>query len=357
MMPARPGCARLWLAIACATAALAVRAAGAPQLPPAATPPPDAIRSADALASKVLATGTGTAHPSATSVVTVRYELWSDGVRIDSSEARGGKPSTWALDQVLPGLREGIALMVAGEKRRIWVPPSLGYMGLGDRPAGVLVFDVELLSIAPQEIPSKAEFTTPPASAARTPRGVRYQVLRTGTGGEHPGPLSTVTLSYVGWTDRGMKFDDSIARHQPMTAAVDTLMPGLADAVQQMVVGEKARVWIPADLAYSPPGPPRIPLVFDLELLGIQHASAGAPGTVVVQTNSRDASYVLVTPDGRPLDGKGPKTFPDLAPGAYRIKPERLKSYATGIVASPSTMVLAPGGSLTLTITYQPIVQ
>ena len=47
------------------------------------------------------------------------------------------------------GWTEGVQLMVAGEKRRFWIPGKLAY---GDNPppgapAGMLVFDVELLKI------------------------------------------------------------------------------------------------------------------------------------------------------------------------------------------------------------------
>jgi FKBP-type peptidyl-prolyl cis-trans isomerase len=37
--------------------------------------------------------------------------------------------------------------MVVGEKRRIWVPEALAYKGKAGGPAGMLVFDVELLAI------------------------------------------------------------------------------------------------------------------------------------------------------------------------------------------------------------------
>jgi FKBP-type peptidyl-prolyl cis-trans isomerase len=37
--------------------------------------------------------------------------------------------------------------MAVGEKRRMWVPEALAYKGKAGGPAGVLVFDVELLEI------------------------------------------------------------------------------------------------------------------------------------------------------------------------------------------------------------------
>jgi hypothetical protein len=152
-------------------------------------------------------------------------------------------------------------------------------------------------------------------------------------------------------------FDDSTGRGSPLTVAVDTVMPGLSEALQRMVVGEKSRFWIPAELAYTPPGPPRTALIFDVELLAIQGAVAGRPGTIRVQLNSPDARYVLVQPDGTTRSAKGPHTFADAVPGPYRIKPEKIGSHAIGLMVSPADMVLAPGGVLVITITYKPIVQ
>jgi FKBP-type peptidyl-prolyl cis-trans isomerase len=37
--------------------------------------------------------------------------------------------------------------MTVGEKRRFWIPEALAYKGQAGAPAGMLVFDVELLEI------------------------------------------------------------------------------------------------------------------------------------------------------------------------------------------------------------------
>ena len=41
---------------------------------------------------------------------------------------------------------EGLQLMVTGEKRRFWIPEALAYKGRPGAPAGMLIFDVELIS-------------------------------------------------------------------------------------------------------------------------------------------------------------------------------------------------------------------
>ena len=109
--------------------------------------PKNAKTTASGIGSRVLTKGTGKEHPIATSVVTVHYSGWTtDGKMFDSSVVRG-TPATFGLNQVIPGWTEGLQLMVVGESRRIWIPESLAYGGRPGRPAGMLVFDVELLEI------------------------------------------------------------------------------------------------------------------------------------------------------------------------------------------------------------------
>lgn len=98
----------------------------------------------------VLNKGTGTTHPTANSKVTVHYEgTLIDGTKFDSSIERG-EPLSFRLKQVIPGWQEGLQLMVAGEKIRLFIPSNLGYGDEATRtipPGSVLIFDVELLEI------------------------------------------------------------------------------------------------------------------------------------------------------------------------------------------------------------------
>ena len=133
------------LVIGFAAAASAQRTIPAPS--DVAAPPDDAERTASGLASKVVEAGSGSAHPGPTSTVTVHYTGWhTDGRMFDSSVARGA-PASFPLNRVIRGWTEGVQLMVAGEKRRFWIPESLAYGGRPGYPAGMLVFDVELISI------------------------------------------------------------------------------------------------------------------------------------------------------------------------------------------------------------------
>ena len=114
--------------------------------PDVAAPPADAQKTPSGLSSKVISPGSGTHHPRPNSRVTVHYTGWTtDGKMFDSSV--GGQPVTFGLDQVIPGWTEGVQMMVEGEKRRLWIPERLAYQGQPGQPAGMLVFDVELIRI------------------------------------------------------------------------------------------------------------------------------------------------------------------------------------------------------------------
>ena len=109
--------------------------------------PDDATKTASGLAYKVLKKGDGKTHPSEKDSVSCHYSGWTtDGKMFDSSVVRG-KPSTFGLNRVIKGWTEGLQLMTKGASYRFWIPEELAYQGRPNKPAGMLVFDVELIEI------------------------------------------------------------------------------------------------------------------------------------------------------------------------------------------------------------------
>jgi peptidylprolyl isomerase len=145
----RLGCLFAIAALAVVAAPASAAAANALAAPPdVAAPPADAERTASGLATKLLAAGTGSAQPSAEATVSIHYTGWTtDGKMFDSSRP-SGKPVSFPIQGVIAGFGEGVRLMVVGEKRRLWIPEELAYRGVAGKPAGMLVFDVELVSIS-----------------------------------------------------------------------------------------------------------------------------------------------------------------------------------------------------------------
>jgi peptidylprolyl isomerase len=241
----------------------------APQAPAdVAAPPADAARATSGLASKVLQKGTGDKRPTTQEMVVVHYSGWTtDGKMFDSSVARG-KPNTFSVGGLIKGFTEGLQLMTVGEKRRLWIPQDLAYRGQPGRPAGMLVFDVELLEILPDPYAAPADVSGPPSDAKRTASGLAYKVIRPGQGAGNPRRDSRVTVHYTGWTTDGKMFDSSWKRGQPATFGLDEVIKGWTEGVQLMTEGEKTRFWIPQRLAYEgKSGVPAGMLVFDIELL------------------------------------------------------------------------------------------
>ena len=236
-----------------------------------AAPPKDATTTASGLASKVLVAGTGKTHPGLHDIVTVQYTGWTtDGKMFDSSVTRG-EPAIFPLDRVIAGWTEGLQLMVPGEKRRFWIPEALAYKGQRP-PLGMLVFDVELISfVTPPPPPAAPEdVAAPPKDAIKTSSGLASKVIKAGSGKEHPGATSKVTVHYTGWTTDGKMFDSSVTRGAPATFPLNGVIAGWTEGLQLMVVGEKRRFWIPEALAYQGRQAPFGTLVFDVELLAIQ---------------------------------------------------------------------------------------
>jgi peptidylprolyl isomerase len=181
------------------------------------------------------------------------------------------------VNGVIKGWTEGLQLMVAGEKRRFWIPAALAY---GERPppgapAGELTFDVELLEVTagPKPPPVPEDVKAAPAAAKKTASGLAYRVLKDGKGKESPKATNMVRVHYTGWTTDGQMFDSSVTRGSPATFRLDQVIKGWTEGLQLMKVGDTARFWIPGKLAYGDnpmPGQPKGMLVFDVELLGIQ---------------------------------------------------------------------------------------
>ena len=105
------------------------------------------------------------------------------------------------------------------------------------------------------------------------PKGIYYKVLREGN---QPSPQPTVrsiiTAHYTGKTIDGKQFDSSRGG-VPLACRLCDLIEGWIIAMQQMHIGDKWELYIPAEMGYGKFSQPGIPggstLFFEIELLGI----------------------------------------------------------------------------------------
>lgn len=104
-------------------------------------------------------------------------------------------------------------------------------------------------------------------------KGVYYKVIKSGNPkGPQPNRGSVVTAHYTGTTINGKKFDSSRGGVAP-AFRLRELIPGWIIALQQMHVGDRWELFIPAEQGYGKYSQPGIPggstLIFDIELLGV----------------------------------------------------------------------------------------
>jgi len=103
--------------------------------------------------------------------------------------------------------------------------------------------------------------------------GLQYEVLTAGEG-DIPTAQSVVSTHYRGTLINGQQFDSSYDRGEPAEFPVGGVIAGWTEALQQMKVGSKWKLFIPYHLAYGEAGAggdigPYQALVFDIELLSI----------------------------------------------------------------------------------------
>lgn len=236
-------------------------AAAVAKAPVQAPPSPVAPQPAG-LVCEDITVGTGPS-PAPGDICVMHYTGWlTDGTKFDSSVDRG-RPFEFQIGQgmVIPGWDQGVATMKVGGKRKLTIPPELGYgaRGAGNAipPNATLVFEVELLDVRQLE-------------------PLRVEVVTEGTG---PSPKAgqLVTVHYTGMLTDGRKFDSSVDRGEPFQFAlgVGQVIPGWDHGVATMKPGGKSRFTIPPHLAYGARGvpgaiPPNATLVFDVELLAVE---------------------------------------------------------------------------------------
>jgi FKBP-type peptidyl-prolyl cis-trans isomerase FklB len=111
------------------------------------------------------------------------------------------------------------------------------------------------------------------------PSGLQYKVIKEGTG-ETPTATDRVKVNYKGTLINGTEFDSSYKHGQPATFPVNGVIKGWSEALQLMKQGSKWELYIPPNLAYGEGGnasiPPNSVLIFEVELLEVIKAPAGA---------------------------------------------------------------------------------
>ena len=106
-----------------------------------------------------------------------------------------------------------------------------------------------------------------------TQSGLQYEILSEGKG-PRPTVEDTVRVHYTGTLIDGTKFDSSVDRGEPTKFGLLQVIPGWTEGLCLLPEGSKAKLYIPARLAYGERGaggmiPPYATLIFEIELLEV----------------------------------------------------------------------------------------
>ena len=110
------------------------------------------------------------------------------------------------------------------------------------------------------------------AGVQKTAQGILYEILKSGQGSKAT-IRSIVSVYYKGMLIDGKVFDDNTAQGYPDAFRLADLIVGWQIALTQMCVGDKWRIYVPAEVGYGAMSVAGIPkhstLIFEIELAGI----------------------------------------------------------------------------------------
>lgn len=114
------------------------------------------------------------------------------------------------------------------------------------------------------------------AGVKTTESGLQYEVITEGSGARPTSSTDSVTCHYRGTLLNGFEFDNSYNRGQPITFALNKVIPGWTEGLQLMSVGSKYKLYVPYTLGYGAfdygPIPGGSTLTFEVELLDVKKA-------------------------------------------------------------------------------------
>ena len=154
----------------------------------------------------------------------------------------------------------------------------------------------------------------PRAPVQRTALGLAYCILHEGPPGTVPGAEDTVRVHYTGWTIDGEMFDSSIERGEPIEFPLNGVIRGWTEGLRLMTPGDKARLWIPGNLAYghreageAAGSPPKGTLIFDVELIDVTRAAPAEPPPTETTAAPEGKTLNPRLPEPKEEKKKGPR--------------------------------------------------
>jgi peptidylprolyl isomerase len=236
------------------------------------SPPADATMLKPGLSFIILKKGNVEGDSEIETIVRSKSIVWVDGGEQSNNDDALEATDPIDLEVSHPFLSEILRASSTGGHYLWWVDSSLISEDTSGFEAKNTMIDIKIVDrVAPMPAPS--DVAEIPEYAAVGEAGVGFYLLSEPTLGAHPTLEDDVEVHYSGWQTDGKMFDSSVLREKTNTFPLGRLIEGWQKAVPLMRVGEKARIWIPGDLAYdlreNRPYAPKGMLVFDVELVSI----------------------------------------------------------------------------------------
>ena len=189
---------------------------------------------------------------------------WLDGKHTVFGEVVEGQN---VVDSIAKGDKiEKVEILRVGEAAQQW-----------DALAAFKHFnDSKAERLAQEKRAAEAAFAKEVEGFSKTESGLYYQITEHGTG-EQPQKGQYVAVHYTGMLLDKTVFDSSYRRREPIEfkVGVGQVISGWDEGIMLLHQGDKARLVIPAELAYGSRGaggviPPNATLIFDVELVKIK---------------------------------------------------------------------------------------
>ena len=211
----------------------------------------------------------------------------TDGTVFDSSVRKGRPPHSFEVGKgrVIKGWDEGVIGMKVGGKRRLVIPPELGYKSRRAGripPNSTLVFTLELVGFMPPlpDPQPQSAYEGAPVNRNKLDNGLEIIEYKVGNGAVAKAG-DTVHVHYRGTlTKDGTEFDASAKRKRPITFPLGKgrVIKGWDQGIEGMKVGGLRKLLIPAALGYGERAKGKIPanadLTFTVELMAVEPGTA-----------------------------------------------------------------------------------
>jgi peptidylprolyl isomerase len=254
------------------------------QIPPPMdlkTLPADAVKTPLGIIYKKEITNPGGVVVGRNDSVMINSTTWkqSTGETIASNKNRG-QPLPFSLAGAPPGFAEVMQLVKKGEKIILWVPPGVPFRAQPGPGNDTMVYEIEVIDVTPAP-PIPPDLAQPPAKALSFKSGVKYEVVRAGTGSEKARAWDTVTFNFSAWDSTGRMFDTTETRKRAATSPPFRQSAVMQEVLTSIVAGTRVRFWVDAEKMQQSgrtvPNMPKGQLCYEIELLQIAKAAADPP--------------------------------------------------------------------------------